>query len=31
MYLAISLVLVAMVILVFWLIWKLRWCEDDFL
>ena len=29
MYLAISLALIAMVILVFWLIWKLRWCEDD--
>lgn len=29
MYLAISLALVAMVILVFWLTWKLRWCEDD--
>lgn len=29
MYLAISLALIAMVILVFWLIWKLRRCEDD--
>lgn len=29
MYLAISLTLVAMVILVFWLNWKLRRCEDD--
>ncbi len=29
MYLAISLTLVAMVILVFWLTWKLRLCEDN--
>lgn len=29
MFLAISLALVAMVILVFWLIWKLRKCKND--
>lgn len=29
MYLAISLTLVAMVVLVFWLTWKLRLCEDN--